>query len=141
VARKGENLTRLVSDAAIRVERATYQAKHPGQQVGGGLVTKWRGEFSPYVAQVIDQAGEIDPDDRQSLDRLGAWVIDLARGGTTQVTHQAATRRRPCTTCGGKNRDTDQHPGRSTVWNRDTKTYDLCPDCDGAGEEEISAVA
>ena len=147
VASESENLTGLVLAQAVARERSTYERQYPGREIGLGLVKSWRREYAPYVAQVVAQAGEVDPDDRQALDRLAQAAKSLATGGTTQVgTAPAARRVKTCPTCGNKNRD-DQ--GRTTIPDtsapRDPERrgvpYVVCPDCHGSGGQEISAVA
>lgn len=39
-----------------------------------------------------------------------------------------------CSLCRGKNRDIETHPGQSSIYDETSRTYILCPRCDGEGQ-------
>lgn len=77
---------------------------------------------SPPMTRGVSTRGERGMVTRDDLNRV--------RTNQSQLT---ASSLRKCPECRGSNADTEHHPGRSTVWNPATKTYDLCERCEGSG--------
>lgn len=111
----------LVSIGALTVEQRTNPAGDPSSN----LYTLFIRPFTP--------SSQVRKGGPTGADRGGPTGDDLNRVILKQNQIANSAPRTKCSSCRGKNRDIDTHPGLSSVYDEPNRTYVICPRCDGEG--------
>lgn len=111
----------LVGIGALTVEHRTNPAGDPSSN----LYTLFIRPFTPSSPM---QKGSPTREGR------GSPTGDALNRASMNQRHLAnSAPRTKCSSCRGKNRDIDTHLGLSSIYDEQSRTYIVCPGCDGEG--------